>query len=83
MPGFRRERVSLRLQEGKLVDVQSWPPGNAAANFPLLTFIPLLLGYRSVEGLRHLYLDLSVAPAWRLPVEALFPNMTSFVYPSY
>jgi len=50
---------------------------------PPLQFIPLLLGYRTAEELRATYPDVSIAPAWRLLVDTLFPKVASFIYTTY
>ncbi len=57
--------------------------GGEAIRFPSLQFIPLVLGYRTMEELRAAYPDVSVAPAWRLLVDTLFPKVESFIYTIY
>jgi hypothetical protein len=69
---------------GRLTEVTNLGfTGDGEIRFPPLQFIPLVLGYRSVEELRATYPDVSVAPAWRLLVGVLFPKVESFIYTIY
>jgi len=79
-----RETIALRFVAGRLTEVANLgftPRGDV--NIPPLAFIPLLLGYRTVEELRTAYPDVNVKPAWRLLVDTLFPKVTSFIYTVY
>ena len=82
--GLYRETLELRFRTGKLAEVANLDPaGDEAICFPPLQFIPLVLGYRTWEELHVTYPDASVAPAWRLLVDTLFPKVASFVYMIY
>jgi hypothetical protein len=50
---------------------------------PPLPFIPLVLGYRTVEELRANYPDVRMEPVWRLLVDTLFPKVAAFIYTIY
>jgi hypothetical protein len=80
-----RQTLVLRLEAGRLVEVANLGPvgGEAALRCPPLPFIPLVLGYRTVEELRAAYPDVSVAPTWRLLIDTLFPKVGSFIYTIY
>jgi GNAT superfamily N-acetyltransferase len=79
-----RETLELRFKTGKLAEVANLnPDGDEAICFPPLQFIPLVLGHRTWEELHATYPDASVAPAWRLLVDTLFPKVASFVYTIY
>jgi predicted N-acetyltransferase YhbS len=82
--GRYRETVALRFREGRLAEVVNLGfTGWEDVRFPLLTFTPLVLGYRTVEELHEAYPDVGVAPASRLLVDTLFPKMDSFIYTIY
>jgi len=79
-----RETLVLRFVAGRLTEVAN--PGftdSEPIRFPPLQFVPLVLGYRTWEELRAAYPDVSVAPAWRLLVDTLFPKVASFIYTIY
>ena len=79
-----RETVVLRFVAGRLTEIANLGfTGDEPIRFPPLQFIPLLLGYRTVEELRAAHPDVSVAPAWRLLVDTLFPKVASFIYTIY
>ena len=79
-----RETLVLRFVAGQMTEIANLGfAGGEAIRFPPLQFIPLLLGYRTVEELRAAYPDVSVAPAWRLLVDTLFPKVASFIYTIY
>ena len=79
-----RETILLRFVAGRLTEVADLGfTGGETIRFPPLQFIPLLLGYRTVEELRVTYPDVSVAPAWRLLVDTLFPKVASSIYTIY
>jgi hypothetical protein len=50
---------------------------------PPRAFVPLTLGYRSIEEQQGSYPDLSVAGRWRLLMDTLFPKISSFIYTAY
>ena len=79
-----RETLLLRFVAGRLTEVANLGfTGGEEIRCPPLQFIPLLLGYRTVEELRATYPDVSVAPVCRLLVDTLFPKVTSFIYTIY
>lgn len=80
-----RETIALRFAKGKLADVASLgnEAGSGGINVPPLQFIPLVLGYRSIEELHHTYPDVSVAPSQHLLADNLFPKVKSFLYTIY
>jgi len=79
-----RETLLLRFRAGNLTEVANLDfTSGEAIRLPPLQFIPLLLGYRTAEELRATYPDVSIAPAWRLLVDTLFPKVVSFIYTVY
>ena len=81
---FYRETISLRFEAGRLAEVTNLgPTGTGPVNLPPLQFIPLLLGYRTLDDLRAVYPDVRVESAWRLLVDTLFPKVSSFLYTIY
>ena len=79
-----RETLVLRFVAGQMTEIANLGfTGGEAIRLPPLQFIPLLLGYRTVEELRAAYPNVSVAPAWRLLVDTLFPKVTPFIYTIY
>jgi predicted N-acetyltransferase YhbS len=81
---FYRSGVRLQVGRGRL-SWSDWPKAEfrqAAAAFPGLTFLKLLLGYRGLDELNHMYPDCwTTADEARLLLEALFPKQDSAVWP--
>jgi GNAT acetyltransferase-like protein len=81
---FYRDGVRLHFELGRLVGVERWPaPGQYEGDawFPELTFLQLLLGYRSLAELEHTYADCAVRDLeTRTLVEALFPKRPSHTW---
>jgi len=80
---FYRSGLQLVLEKGKLVTIEPWMPchedqGNAA--FPDLSFLQIVLGYRTFEDLEQSYAD-----CWykddetRVLLSTLFPKKASSV----
>jgi hypothetical protein len=82
---FYQGGLELFLEEGAVKRVEPWWPdtameGNAA--FPDLSFLQLLMGYRSLEELEHAYADCWVADdSASAVIESLFPKQPSDVWP--
>jgi predicted N-acetyltransferase YhbS len=82
--GLYRNTLVLRFSAGRLTEVVSLgATGDEPIRLPPLQFIPLVLGYRTIEELRATYPDVRVAPAWRLLADTLFPKVASFIYTIY
>jgi hypothetical protein len=81
---FYRDGVRLHFELGRLIGVERWPsPGQYEGDawFPELTFIQLLLGYRSLAELEHAFPDCAVRDQEaRTLVEALFPKRASYTW---
>ena len=83
---FYRSGLKLTFVSGRLSDVQAWKPEpqgeSGDAGFPDLTFLQLLMGYRSLEELEYAFPD-----CWcsndeaRGLLNALFPKRLSHVLP--
>jgi hypothetical protein len=81
---FYRSGLLWKFQQGKLIQVEPWMPGEREFEgdiaFPGTTFLQLLFGYRSLAELRA-----SFADCWcnsgetRVLIEALFPRRPSQV----
>ncbi len=81
---FYREIITLHFEAGRLTQVTAAPSTDTGPiNLPPLQFIPLLLGYRTIDELRAVFPDVSVAASWRLLVDTLFPKLQSFLYTIY
>jgi hypothetical protein len=83
---FYRDGLILGFEGGKLVKAERWQPfpqgHSGEAAFPELTFLQLLVGYRSLQEIKYAFTD-----CWtdneeaRALLEALFPRQPSEVYP--
>jgi hypothetical protein len=79
-----RETLLLRFEAGRLTQVTDLGfTGWEDIRVPPLQFIPLVMGYRTVEELCGVYPDVGTTPTWRLLADTLFPQVTSFIYPIY
>ncbi len=82
---FYRSGLRLVLEGGRLTLAEPWQPtvekgGDVA--FPDLTFLQLLLGYRSLSELRYAFADCWVGKdEARALLETLFPKKPSYVWP--
>jgi GNAT superfamily N-acetyltransferase len=82
---FYRSGLKLCFERGRVAYVESWQPTpevRASARFPDLTFLQLLLGYRSLEELEYAFADcLTANDEARALLEILFPKRSSDVWP--
>jgi hypothetical protein len=85
---FYRSGLRMAFQTGKLIAVEMLPPSQERQDWggvPGLTFLQLVLGYRTVEEIEHIFADCWMAP--RTPVRpllnALFPKQSSTIWPVY
>ncbi len=83
---FYRDGVRLVFERGRLVSVAAWKPDLTDkldnADFPGLTFLQLLFGYRSIEELRYAFPDcLTDSPETQALLGFLFPKKPSNVWP--
>jgi hypothetical protein len=82
---FYQSGLKLSFARGRLAHVESWQPTpevRASARFPNLTFLQLLLGYRSLEELEYAFADcLTANDETRALLEILFPKRSSDVWP--
>ena len=83
---FYRAGLRLLFEHGRLQAVEPWQPtvedGGQAA-FPDLTFLQLLMGYRSREELEYAFKDcLHRSDEARALLRALFPKQTSYIFPN-
>ena len=79
-----RDGVRLVIERGRLVAVEPWrapvpEDESTAMGCPPLTFLQLLLGYRSLDELTAMFPDVWVRPQRRLLVDTLFPKIPSRV----
>lgn len=81
---FYRDGVRISFDGGRIVAVERWPSPSqyeGDAWFPELTFLQLLLGYRSVAELEHAYPDCAAGEgASRDLLAALFPKGPSYTW---
>lgn len=81
---FYRDGLHLVFEKGRLADVQPWAsPSNTemSTEFPPLTFLQLLFGYRSLTELMAAFPDCGGRLEARLLLDALFPKQASDVWP--
>jgi hypothetical protein len=82
---FYRAGLRLVLEQGRLAAVEPWQPPvreGAHAEFPGLTFLQLLFGYRSLAELMHAFPDCRChGDEARELLNALFPKQASNVWP--
>jgi hypothetical protein len=81
-----RGGLRLRFEQGKLATAEPWRPPihgdeDTALGCPPLTFLQLLLGYRSLDELRAIFPDIWVKDEHRLLITTLFPKKPSMVEP--
>ncbi len=80
-----RSGVRLVFEGGKLARVESWLPTTEErgdASFPDLTFLQLLLGFRSLSQLSDAYPDCRVGDRVAALVDVLFPQHASHLLPT-
>ena len=87
---FPKNWLRLSFRKGRLADVESWTPMDIDdrqarelrhAFFPGLTFLQLLLGFRSVEELEHAFPDCLIdSVEARQPLSVLFPKRASAIW---
>jgi hypothetical protein len=83
---FYRSGLRLVIEQGRLVTVEPWQPepvGHAGdAGFPGLTFLQLLLGYRSLAEVKYAFPDcFTRTDEASALLEALFPRKPSYIWP--
>ena len=81
---FYREGIRLVFEHGKLAAAEPWKPviggdGGMAA-FPNLTFLQLVLGYRTLDELRYAYADCSASDDARALLSGLFHKKPSKIW---
>lgn len=80
---FYRSGLKLRVESGRIT-VESWQPAHSEdgdALFPDLTFLKVLLGYRSLADVQYAYPDCIVAtPAGQALGPILFPQRYSHLW---
>ncbi len=80
---FFTDGILLNFEGGRLLDVQPWEKPDfesASANFPNLTFLQLVFGYRDVQQLEDSYADLYYRKEEaKILLKSLFPRKPSHV----
>jgi hypothetical protein len=81
-----RKTIVLRFDSGQLVDVANigftnWEDEPVLC--PPLSFVPLVLGYRTAKELQSMYPDITIRQDHQQLINTLFPKMTSFIYTIY
>jgi hypothetical protein len=80
---FYTSGVRLRFDGGRIVEVERWSPGQDEGNawFPELTFLQVLLGYRSMAEIEHAWPDCGAGDAGtRALLDVLFPKRPSYTW---
>ncbi len=81
---FYRDRVTLRFERGRLVEVAGAASGTEGGyRFPPQAFIPLVLGHRSLQEQRETYPDIGVWGHGSMLIETLFPKISAFLFTIY
>ena len=83
---FYRSGLKLTFQDGKLVAAENLEGKglkDCNAEFPGLTFLQLVFGWRTLAELRHAFTDVLVngTDETRLLLEMLFPKKASNLWP--
>lgn len=80
---FFTDGIQMNFERGKLVDVRSWEQPDyeeSSANFPDLTFLQLVFGYRGVQELEDSFADLYYRKEdAKILLKSLFPPKPSHV----
>jgi hypothetical protein len=82
--GSYRHKLSLTFNKGVLEKAEQTPfvgDEDCQANFPAQTFLHLLFGHRTLDELRHILPDVLVNSEVRPLVRALFPPVSSDIWP--
>lgn len=83
---FYRSGLRLVFERGLIQAIEPWQPSvedGGQAAFPDLTFLQLLLGYRSLEELEYAFKDcLHRSDEARALLRALFPKQVSYIFPN-
>ncbi len=82
---FYRDWLRLRFEQGQLKAAEPWQPEQWAedAAFPDLTFLQLLMGYRSLEELQYAFMDCRCRKdETHALLRVLFPKQTSYIFPN-
>jgi hypothetical protein len=81
---FYRSGLRLVFEAGKIRSVEPWQPtveDGGMVQFPDLTFLQILLGYRSLEELEYAFKDCAhQSDEARDLVRALFPKQISYIF---
>jgi hypothetical protein len=83
---FYRDGLRIAFEKGKLTASEPYKPAPAGhsgnALFPELTFLQLLLGYRSLDELRYAFADCGAyGDEVNAVLNTLFPKQASLVWP--
>jgi hypothetical protein len=83
---FYRSGVRLVIESGRIESVDAWDPNpqghSGDAAFPTLTFLQLMLGYRSLDELHFAFVDCFAShDTARGLLNSLFPKQASDVWP--
>lgn len=82
---FYTTGLRLGLTSGRLTTIEEWAPPDSqsgSAAFPGLTFLQLVVGYRTLGELEHAFADCRVmSDEARVLLNILFPKLPSRVWP--
>lgn len=81
---FYHNELRMVFDQGRLNHVEEISPSDweaADVNFPGLTFLQLIFGYRSVEEIQAAFPDCIVPDKFRYFLNAIFPKKPSLVLP--
>jgi hypothetical protein len=80
---FFRTGVHMVFEAGRITSIEAWKPvdGEASATFPALTFLHLLFGHRTLDEVRHIYVDCWANDPTRALLGVLFPRKPSSIWP--
>lgn len=81
---FYRSGLMMRIDDGRISDVQCWQPPNCHsgdAQYPDLTFLSVLFGHRTTKELNATRADCFAIPSSEPLLNTLFPRRESCVWP--
>ncbi len=81
---FYTDAITIQFELGRVASVEpSKPAGSVSVKMPPDAFMPLVLGYRSVQDTHDAYPDFTVKNELKPLVETLFPKRESYIFTSY
>lgn len=75
-----RQGAELHIAKSQITVERQSGPQLSPVSFPPEAFLPVVLGWRSIDEVRCCYPDVTVSSEYRLLLETLFPPAAAFLY---